>query len=62
MSHAVRETWRSKQLFFVILQNMHKNVFTFIICFYLQPDSRPLGAKHVAYHYTTNDFSYLVIH
>jgi hypothetical protein len=29
--------------------NVHKNNFTFIISFYIQPDDRPLGAKHLAY-------------
>jgi len=33
--------------------NVQKNIFTFIISFYIQPDGGAVGAKYVAYHYIT---------
>ena len=42
--------------------NAPKNIFIFIISFYIQPDGGPLGAKHVAYNFTTNVLSLLVIY
>jgi len=40
---------------FVILQMDLKNIFILIISFYIQEAVSPVGAKPLAYHYTTND-------
>jgi len=48
---------KKQQLLFVILQMGLKNNFTSIIRFYIQTDGGPLGTMHVAYCYTTNEFS-----
>jgi len=37
-----------------------KNICTFIISFYTQPDVGPVGAKYVAYCYTTYNLSLFV--